>query len=109
MDSPNSTYKEESLLSLQFKQLLAEVEGEPADKGKIILKRIYDDGKPLSLNEMLGLVELKHRGSFIKRHLQPLIASGLVVMVNPSAKTSPNQRYQLSTKGLIYMARADWK
>ena len=56
-------------------------------------------GTPRSIKEMLDFMALKDRMSFIRKHLQPLLKDGLVVMTDPAAPKSPKQRYATTSKG----------
>ncbi|MDE5585677.1 MAG: winged helix-turn-helix domain-containing protein [Muribaculaceae bacterium] len=52
-----------------------------------------------TLYDMLEILGLKSRPSFIKTYLNPAIKEGLVTLENPNKPNAPNQRYGLTTKG----------
>ena len=56
--------------------------------------------EPLSLTELMQATGAGHRGHFKKKHLDPLIARGLVEMTDPDSPKSPAQKYRLTRMGL---------
>ncbi len=57
-----------------------------------------------SVKEMLELLSLKHRPSFLENYLNPAIQQGYVAMLYPEKPQSPRQKYLLTVKGLTLLA-----
>ena len=54
--------------------------------------------KKYSSAELMELVGIKHRPTFLYNYLQPAIEAGLIALSIPDKPTSPNQRYYLTNK-----------
>ena len=54
----------------------------------------------LTVKEMLALVGLKHRETFLGNYLNPAIRSGFVRLLYPDSPRHPRQKYLLTVKGL---------
>mgnify|MGYP006987783769 FL=1 len=54
----------------------------------------------MSVKEMLNVLELKERKSFISLYLDPAINEGYVNMLYPDSPRHPHQKYLLTIKGL---------
>lgn len=54
----------------------------------------------MSVKEMLNVLELKERKSFISLYLNPAIDEGYVSMLYPDSPRHPRQKYLLTVKGL---------
>ena len=54
---------------------------------------------PKSLLEMMESVGMKHRTFFRRRHLKPLLGTGLIRMTNSDRPRAANQRYILTEAG----------
>lgn len=54
----------------------------------------------MSVKEMLNVLELKERKSFISLYLNPAIDEGYVSMLYPDSPRHPRQKYLLYIKGL---------
>lgn len=54
----------------------------------------------MSVKEMLNVLELKERKSFISLYLNPAIDEGYVSMLYPDSPRHPRQKYLLTIKGL---------
>jgi len=55
---------------------------------------------PLSLNELMEKLELKHRPTFMYNYLKPALENKWIEMTIPETPNSPNQRYRLTLKGM---------
>lgn len=53
-----------------------------------------------SIREMMAFLKLKHRETFLKNYLYPLLRSQLLAMTIPDKPTSPKQRYVITPDGL---------
>lgn len=60
---------------------------------------------PRSMGELVERLGVSNRGYFKKRHLDPLIAGGVVRLTLPEAPRSPNQRYGLTEPGAHLKSR----
>ena len=63
----------------------------------ILLKTI--NTQQLSLKELMFLIGLKHRPTFLKNYINPAIESGFVKVLYPEKLNHPRQRYLLTVKG----------
>ncbi len=54
----------------------------------------------LTVKEMLALVGLKHRETFLANYLNPAIKDGFVRLLYPDSPRHPRQKYLLTVKGL---------
>ena len=54
----------------------------------------------LTVKEMLALVGLKHRETFLDNYLNPAIKTGFVRLLYPDSPRHPRQKYLLTVKGL---------
>ena len=54
----------------------------------------------LTVKEMLALIGLKHRETFLNNYLHPAIRDGFVRLLYPDSPRHPRQRYLLTPKGM---------
>ena len=59
--------------------------------------------RPLSVKEMLVVMGLKDRESFLNLYLSPAIGEGFVRMLYPDSPRHPRQKYLLTAKGLAFL------
>jgi fido (protein-threonine AMPylation protein) len=59
----------------------------------------------LSIKEILSLLGLKHRPTFLENYLKPAIQGGFVVSLYLDKPNHPRQKYLLTEKGLILYRR----
>ena len=52
-----------------------------------------------SVKDMMAFLELRHRETFLKNYLYPLMGKGLVMMTIPDKPKSPKQKYMITPKG----------
>ena len=57
------------------------------------------EGNTLSTNEIMQLLELKHRPTFLYDYLKPALEHGLIEMTIPDKPSSSLQRYRLTILG----------
>lgn len=57
------------------------------------------NGQEYSGIEMMELVRIKHRPTFLYNYLQPAIELGLVELTIPDKPNSSKQKYKLTPKG----------
>jgi ATP-dependent DNA helicase RecG len=62
------------------------------------LLKIMGDGASTA-NELIQLLEIKHRPTFLYNYLQPSIEKGYVKMTIPEKPQSSKQKYILTEKG----------
>ena len=67
---------------------------------KAQLAIVKHSGEAQSLVELMQATGASHRGHFKKRHLDPLVALGLLRMTEPDSPNSPAQKYVLTRAGL---------
>ena len=60
---------------------------------------------PRRLAEIMGTLKLANRGYFKKRHLDPLLAGGVLRMTHPDHPKHPNQAYVLTKVGVALKRR----
>ncbi|WP_236027267.1 Fic family protein [Gelidibacter pelagius] len=68
----------------------------------LTLIRVMDNEKHSRL-ELMELVGIKHRPTFLYNYLQPSIEAGLVALTIPDKPTSGNQKYYLTEKGKAFI------
>ena len=56
--------------------------------------------KKLTVKEMLSIVGLKHRETFLNNYLNPAIKDGFVRLLYPDSPRHPRQKYLRTVKGL---------
>ena len=54
----------------------------------------------LTVREMLSLIGMKHRETFVNNYLNPAIKDGFVRLLYPESPRHPRQKYLLTAKGL---------
>ena len=57
------------------------------------------DGNTLSTNEIMQLLELKHRPTFLYDYLKPALEQGFIEMTIPDKPNSSLQKYRLTILG----------
>ena len=58
----------------------------------------------LTVKEMLSLLSMKHRETFLNNYLNPAIKAGFVRLLYPDSPRHPRQKYLLTVKGLAVLA-----
>lgn len=59
----------------------------------------------LASTEIMSLLGLNHRPTFLYKYLQPSLGMGLVEMTNPEKPTSKHQKYRLAKKGKQFLKK----
>ena len=59
----------------------------------------------LSSSDLMTALDLSHRPTFRKNHLDPALAAGWVERTQPDSPRSPTQRYRLTDKGRRWLKR----
>ncbi len=67
--------------------------------GQVAAKVLIFCRSPKKASEIQKLLGKKHRETFLKNYLKPLLASGWIVRTIPDKPTSRNQRYVITEKG----------
>ena len=65
------------------------------------VKRIlscFDDDE-YSVKELIVMLKLKHRPTFLENYLKPALNSGFIEMTQPDSPKSPTQKYRLTDFG----------
>ena len=57
----------------------------------------------LSIKEIMGKIELKHRPTFMENYLNPSIKNGFVRLLYPDSPRHPRQKYLLTVKGMMLL------
>ena len=57
----------------------------------------------LSIKEIIGKIELKHRPTFMENYLNPAIENGFVRLLYPDSPRHPRQKYLLTVKGMMLL------
>ena len=60
-------------------------------------------GEKLSIKEIMGKIELKHRPTFMENYLNPAIKNGFVRLLYPDSPRHPRQKYLLTVKGMMLL------
>ena len=58
----------------------------------------------LTVKEMLPLIGMKHRETFLNNYLSPAVREGFVRLLYPDSPRHPRQKYLLTVKGLAVLA-----
>lgn len=58
-----------------------------------------------SIIDIMSMMEWKDRTKFRKKFISPLIEEGVLMMTKPEYPTSPNQRYYLTEKGILFLQK----
>lgn len=64
-----------------------------------MLSVLEDKGIALNVNDIMGMLSLKHRPTFLYTYLQPALEQGYIIMEFPHSPNHPKQRYCLTEKG----------
>jgi len=66
---------------------------------------------PKTIREMLGLMGLKDRETFMDNYLSPLLREKLLTMTEPDSSRSPRQKYMTTPKGVeaSVMTGRNWR
>jgi Fic family protein len=70
-----------------------------------LLLALVESPNPLSVNQLMGVLSLKHRPTFRMNYLEPALAQGLVERTDPGSLSSPKQRYRLTALGTQFAQR----
>ena len=54
-------------------------------------------------HDIMQILKLKHRPTFLYDYLQPALGAGFVVMTQPDSPKSPTQKYRLTAKGKLLL------
>ena len=54
----------------------------------------------LTVKEMMTLIDMKHRETFLNNYLNPAIQTGFVRLLYPESPRHPRQKYLLTVRGL---------
>lgn len=63
------------------------------------LLAVMRPGEAVSTAQLMERLGLRHRPSFRKHYLRPALDAGRIEMTQPSAPSSPSQRYRLTARG----------
>nr|WP_220459114.1 ATP-binding protein [Gelidibacter maritimus] len=85
----------------QVTEQVTEQGAEQVTEQVLTLIRVMDNEKYSRL-ELMQLVGIKHRPTFLYNYLQPSIEAGFVALSIPDKPTSGNQKYYLTEKGKAY-------
>ena len=61
------------------------------------------DAKPMPIAELMLVLGLAHRPTFLYTYLPPALAAGLIEMTLPGKPRSSKQRYRLTAKGKSWL------
>ncbi len=70
-----------------------------SDHVRSLLEAFRTGSEELTLEELLGLLQLRHKPSFRQNYLHPALEKSLVQMTDPASPRSPRQRYRLTEAG----------
>ena len=87
-----------------------QVSSQVSDQVKsLLLLLLTDPEKPFKVQDMMEKLGLKHRPTFRKNYLKPVLDQGLISMTNPDSPNSPKQSYLLSPEGLFLAGKVSSK
>jgi len=58
-----------------------------------------------SIRGLMSLLKVKHRETFIKNYIKPLLKEKLIAMTIPETPNSPKQKYQTTQSGIIVLQK----
>ena len=69
------------------------------------VKRLLNclDNASAGTHDIMQLLQLKHRPTFLYDYLQPALGAGFVEMTQPDSPKSPTQKYRLTAKGKLLL------
>ncbi len=59
----------------------------------------FEADNEYSVKELIVILKLKHRPTFLENYLRPALNSGFIEMTQPDSPKSPTQKYRLTEKG----------
>lgn len=57
----------------------------------------------LSIRQLMVIIGLKHRRTFMLNYVEPAIKDGVVTLLYPNSPRHPRQKYKLTVKGLALL------
>jgi predicted HTH transcriptional regulator len=72
-----------------------------SDKDLIKLNILARCENKKSIKELMSLLGIKHRDTFIKNYIKPLLKENLITMTIPDTPNSPKQKYMTTQSGII--------
>lgn len=78
-------------------QVTEQVAEQVAEQVYLLIKLL--DMKYYSTSELMKLVKIKHRPTFLYNYLKPAVEKGLVELMIPDKPNSSKQKYRLTSKG----------
>jgi predicted HTH transcriptional regulator len=72
-----------------------------SDKDLIKLNILTRCENKKSIKELMSLLDVKHRDTFIKNYIKPLLKENLITMTIPDTPNSPKQKYMTTQSGII--------
>ncbi len=69
----------------------------------VLMKTLVATISPLSLEQLMSVVEYKNRKTFKELYLYPIIENGLIERTIPGKPCSPNQEYVLTRMGRLFL------
>ncbi|SEH76885.1 hypothetical protein SAMN02927937_01320 [Paenimyroides aquimaris] len=86
-----------TLLSTESVTRIEQDTEQDTEQVRLLISSMAD--KKYSSVELMELVGIKHRPTFLYNYLQPALESGLIALTIPDKPTSRNQKYYLTNKG----------
>lgn len=68
----------------------------------------FDDDE-YGVKELLAMLNLKHRPTFLENYLHPALNSGFIEMTQPDSPKSPTQKYRITDFGRKRLKKGDDK
>ncbi|MDR0814757.1 MAG: hypothetical protein LBN37_03280 [Bacteroidales bacterium] len=76
-----------------------DITGQVTEQVKRLLAIFKNDTNLFTVNDIMNILSLRHRPTFLYTYLQPAIEQGFVAMKYPQSPNHPKQRYCLTEKG----------
>ncbi|MBT3215791.1 MAG: AAA family ATPase [Deltaproteobacteria bacterium] len=73
-----------------------------------LIKILILTSKPLELDKIMTWIDYKNRKSFRDNYLFPLQKVGFLTLTIPENPSDPNQKYSITEKGKLFLARLDF-
>ena len=66
----------------------------------IRLLLILNEDEIVSANDMMNILDLRHRPTFMYNYMQPAVEQNCIELIYPDSPNHPQQKYRLTGKGL---------
>ena len=111
--SVNQYYNSAESLNLEEKSAKSAEENRPSleekptklpnKKLQYLIYILLMSGAPLSIDELMELLEYRHKDTFRRNYIKPLETIGFIKKICPEKPTAPNQKYLITGQGKRFL------